>query len=136
MVQTVNEITKNISLLKLAKVCHYKPTWLAIKWLKGKGLIQEAGTKEYRGRKYPQYWLTGDGTIVAMLEGTKPEILVAETKRVYPDNASLACYLELASKLNPETFRVGFLALNRKSLLEPVDLATMFLHPIPNTELL
>lgn len=48
-----------------------------------------------------------------------------EAKKIYPDDSMLACSLELVSKLNPETFRIGFLAESRKCNLEPIDLTTM-----------
>jgi hypothetical protein len=124
--QTINEITKSIPRLKLAEACHYKPTWLALKWLREKGLIKEAGIKEYRGRKYPQFWLTDDGAYVALAEGASLNNLLAKAKQIYPDNKNLICYLKIASKLNPEAIRVIYSSISKKGKLEPVDLNTIF----------
>jgi len=123
--QTINEITSNIPLLKLAKVCHYKPTWMAVKWLGKKGLVREAGKKEYRGREYPQFWLTSDGVLVALTEGAPLERLLARTKEIYPKDETLACYLEVVSRLNPDIIRLAYSALRRKGKIEPIDLATI-----------
>lgn len=124
--QTINEIVKNIPILGLAKVCHYKPTWLAVKSLGEKGVIHEVGVKEYRGRKYPQFWLTDDGLLVALTEGGTVEHLLQLTKQIYPNNRTLACYLEVASQMNPEIVRILYSAFNRSGKIEPADLAMVF----------
>lgn len=123
--QTVNEISANIPRLQLAQTCHYKPTWLAVKSLIKKGYIQQAGMKSYRGRKYPQFWLTDNGIFLAMIEGERFTDLLAKTKQIYPDNDTLACYLEVSSKLNPDIFRVAFSALKQKGKIESSDVITM-----------
>jgi len=123
--QTINEIKTNIPLLKLAHVAHYKPTWLAVKSLGQKGLIQKVGAKEYRGRKYPTYWLTDEGVLVALIEGANPETLLKKTKEIFPENQILLYCLEIAPKLNLEVFEIGYLAVKAKGKLEPIDLATI-----------
>ena len=119
--QTINEVVKNIPRLELAPASHYKPTWLAIKSLTEKGYIQAIGAKEYRGRQYPLYWLTGNGILLAFMEGTRLTHLLTETQRIYPDNITLACYLEIASKLDPNIFRTAFSALDKKGKIEPTS---------------
>lgn len=123
--QTINEVKENIPLLGLAKVSPYKSTWLAIKSLNKKGLIHKTGVKEYGGRKHSQFCITSNGVFLALDEGIPLNRLLVETKQIYPDNHTFICYLEVASKLNPEVLRIGYSALERKGKIEPVDLATM-----------
>jgi len=116
--QTINEIATGVSR-------SYKPSWTAFKSLKEKKLVKEASVKNYRGRAYPQYWLTDDGTLIALSEGADLDRLLELTKQIYPKNQTLACYLEVVSKINPDVIRVGYSALRQKGKLEPIDLATM-----------
>lgn len=125
--QTKNEINTNIPLLKLAKKAHYKPTWVAIKSLTKKGLIQEVGTKHRRGQNYPKHWLTEEGIIVALIEGANPETLLNNTREIFPKNRTLLCYLEIASKLNPKIFGIAYSAIKTKGKLEPIDLIAISL---------
>ena len=125
--QTINEIKTNIPRLEflLTRVCHYKPTWLAVKWLRQKRLVKKVGIKEYRGRKYPRYWLTSEGVMAALIEGANPETLLNKTRKIYPKNEILQYSLEIAPKLNPKVFKIGYSAIRSKGKLEPVDLATI-----------
>lgn len=125
--QTINEIKKNIPQLELPHThrCHYKPTWLAVKSLNQKGVIHKTGLKEYRGRRYPRFWLTDEGVVVAVIEGIDPSDLLQKTKETYPNNQILLYFLEIAPKLNPQVFRIGYSAIKNKGKLEPVDLATI-----------
>lgn len=127
--QTINEIKTNIPRLQyaLARATHYKPTWLAIKSLGKKGLVQEIGTKEYRGRKYPTYWLTDEGILVALIEGANPETLLKKTREIFPENHTLLYCIEIIPKLNPRVLEIGYSAVRTKGKLEPIDLATILL---------
>ena len=118
--QTINEIKTNIP-----PRAHYKPTWLAIKSLGQKGLVQEVGTKEHRGRKYPKHWLTDEGVLAALIEGANPETLLKKTREIFPENQILLYCLEIAPKLNPKVFEIGYSAVKTKGKLEPIDLATI-----------
>jgi len=121
--KTINEIKTNIP-----PPAHYKPTWLAIKSLTQKGLVQEVGTKEYRGRKYPKHWLTDEGVMHAyIIEGANPETLLKKTRETFPENQILLYCLEIAPKLNPKVFEIGYSAVKTKGKLEPIDLATILL---------
>jgi|YelNatPaOPRAMG01_1025707.scaffolds.fasta_scaffold68202_2 hypothetical protein len=68
--QTINETVNNMK-----PKGHYKPTWIAFKSLKAKGLIQKQGSKTYLGRKYPQFWLTEKGIVSALVNGANPKTL-------------------------------------------------------------
>ena len=96
-------------------------------------MIKEIGIKEYRGRKYPQFWFTDDGAAVALAEGADLSSLLAKTKEVYPDKKSLVCQLKIASKLSPEIIRVMYSAFSKKGKLEQVDL-NMILFTYLQTE--
>lgn len=126
--QTINEIKNNIPQLEPAYTfkSHYKPTWMAVKSLIRKNLIHQTTSKEYRARKYPRYWLTDEGVVAAVIEGVDPNDLLKKTRELYPDNQILLYFLEIAPKLNPEVFRIGYSAIKNKGKLEPIDLATIF----------
>jgi len=118
--QTINETVKSISK-------HYKPSWIAFKSLEEKGLVKKIGKKSYRGREYPEFWLTVEGVLVAMLEGASSIDLLNKVNEVYPENKILQYCLEVAPKLNPEVFRLFLSAIRSKGKLEPIDMATIFL---------
>ena len=119
---TINEVKT-----KIPPPAHYKPTWLAIKSLRQKGLVQDVGTKPHRGRDYPTHWLTDEGVLVALLEGANPETLLQKTRDIFPENRALLYYLEIAPKLNQEVLEIGYSAVRTKGKLEPIDLATIML---------
>jgi len=123
--QTINEIKKNILLLKLAPHSHYKSTWQAVQWLSKKNLVQKVTVKEYRGRKYPRFWLTDQGIVVALIDGVDSSILLERTREIYPDHGALLYSLEIAPKLNPEVFRIGYSMIKNKGKLELPDLVTI-----------
>lgn len=125
--QTINEIKNNIPQLEPAHTSksHYKPTWMAVKSLIQKNLVHQIALKKYRGRKYPKLWLTDEGVIAAVIEGVDPNGLLKKTRDLYPDNQILLYFLEIAPKLNPEVFRIGYSAIKSKGKLEPIDLATI-----------
>src|SRR3972149_6880459 len=100
---------------------------------KGKRLDSRSWIKKYRGRKYPQFWLTDDGAHVAQAEGASLSNLLAKTKQIYPDNKNLICYLKIASKLNPEIVKIVYSTMSKKGKLEPVDL-NMILFTYLQTE--
>ena len=114
--------TKNKIVTNLPPRAHYKSTWLSIKSLTQKGLIQEVGTKEYNKRKYPTHWLTYEGIFVALIEGANPETLLNKARETFPKNQTLLYFLEMASKLNPKIFGIAYSALKTKGTLTPFDL--------------
>jgi len=124
--QTINEIKNNIPKLGLAPRSHYKPTWVALESLSQKRLVEKVGVKDYRGRKYPRFWLTDIGVLIALIQGADSNHLLALASQVYPENKILSYFLEIAPKLNPSVFRIGYSALKDKGKLEPLDLITIF----------
>jgi hypothetical protein len=118
--QTINGTARSIK-------SHYKPSWIAFKSIEEKGLVKKIGKKSYRGREYPEFWLTVEGVLVAMLEGASSIDLLSRVNEVYPENKILQYCLEVAPKLNPEVFRLFLSAIRSKGKLEPIDMATIFL---------
>jgi hypothetical protein len=55
---------------------HYKPTWIAFKSLKAKGLIQKQGSKNLsRPKNIHSFWLTEKGIVSALVNGANPKTL-------------------------------------------------------------
>jgi hypothetical protein len=117
--QTINKTSEEIE--------HgYKPTWTSFNSLIKKGIVIKGKIWEYRGNKYPKYWLTEIGVFTALIEGASPSHLLAKTKEAYPNNQMLQYGLEMAPHLNLDIFRILLTALESKGKLEPADLGTMF----------
>jgi len=90
--QTINETAQNTS-------SHYKATWTAFKSLKKKGLIKKQNVKEYRSRKYPQYWLTMDGLVAALKNGADLHKAKENMQDVLGKHESIDLFFELAVAL-------------------------------------
>ena len=118
--QTKNKIASGVSR-------SYKPTWIAFNSLKGKKLIKETDVKTWRGREYRQFWLTDDGSIIALAEGADPDRLLELTKQIYPENQTLACYIEVLSKMSPHIVKIAYSALESKGKLETTDVINIIL---------
>ena len=119
--QTKNKIALGVSR-------SYKPTWTAFKSLKGKKLTKETDVKTYRGREYPQFWLTDNGVLIALAEGANPNRLLELTRQIYPKNQTLACYLEVLSKMSLHVIKIAYSALESKGKLEPTDVINILLN--------
>ena len=116
--QTINETVSKIE-------HHYKPTWIAFQSLERKGLIKKVNVKLYRGREYPQFWLSEEGIVLAFIEGVFKNALFKKAKEIYPDNKNLHAFLDFASIFNSEVWEIAYYAIRRKGTLEPIDLATI-----------
>jgi DNA-binding MarR family transcriptional regulator len=103
----------------------YKASWNALKSLENKGLITEINTGEYRGREYTRYWLTPAGVFIALIEGIKPETLLAKTLKIYPENKTLQCIIEASSVLGTDMYKIAYPAILSKRKLEKDDVALM-----------
>ena len=118
--QTINETVTSIEK-------SYKPTWVAFKSLEKKKLIWKTDAKEYRGRKYPRYWLTAKGIIISILEGADRVLILEESKRLFPDVQILHCFLELLEHLNPMVLRLGLNVVEKKGDMNFVGLMTILI---------
>jgi hypothetical protein len=116
--QTMNETAKTISK-------HYKPTWVAFKSLEKKKLVRKAATKDYNGRKYPSYWLTDKGMIMALIEGTTSDKLLTQTKILYPEAKNIHCALEMIPNINPEVMKLIYSYAKAKGKLGFAEVATL-----------
>jgi hypothetical protein len=118
--QTMNETAKAISK-------HYKPTWTAFKSLEKKNLIKKTTTKVHRKQKYPRYWLTDEGIIIALMEGASPDKLLEQTKILYPNAKTTHCFLEMIPFIHPEVTRMAYSSIKEKGKLGFIKVATLFL---------
>jgi hypothetical protein len=106
----------------------YKPTNIAFHSLQEKGILTKvkSDSDKYKGRRYPKFWLTEQGILTALNEGASPKDLLTQSRKVYPDNQILQCYLEMAPNLNPNIVTITLTALKNKGKLEPSDLGAIF----------
>ena len=118
--QTINETKKGIK-------GHYKSSWIAFNALGQKGLIKKTEAKDYRGRKYPRFWLTQGGIFVALVEGADAGSLLQRTVIVFPDEKTLQCCLELSPLLGLEGFKIGLSAIQDKGKLDYFDMMKIVL---------
>jgi hypothetical protein len=118
--QTVNQTVTAISK-------SYKPTWLAFNSLKRKKLIVKANVLEYRGRKYPRYWLTDEGIIMALMEGANAKKLLERTKSLCPDAEITHCFLEIMPLFDPEVVKMAYSNVKGKGKLGPIEVVTLIL---------
>lgn len=118
--QTKNEIAEATSK-------SYKPPWTTIKSLQKRKLIGIAKLKNYRGRKFPRYWLTDEGMIMALMEGASSDKLLAQTKILYPQAKIIHCFLEMMPFIDPEVTRMAYSSVKGKGKFGFVEVATLFL---------
>lgn len=117
--QTINETMKEIE-------GHYKSSWIAFDVLKGKGLIKDVTSKDYRGRHFPCFWLTELGVFLALSEGAEPKTLLMRTRDVYPENSSLQFLIEAVPILGKNAFDVLYMTALNKGVVEEADLTQVF----------
>jgi hypothetical protein len=118
--QTMNQTAEAISK-------SYKPSWIAFNSLEKKRLIGKADILDYRGRKYPRYWLTDEGMIMALMEGASSNKLLERTKILYPDAKIMHCFLEIMPFFDPEVIRMAYSNVKGKGKLGFIEVATLIL---------
>jgi hypothetical protein len=112
--QTINMTAKGIKK-------QYKSSWTAFNTLKQKGLIKKTDLKIHRNREYPLFWLTKEGIFVALVEGADATNLLQRTLKIYPNDKTLQCCLELSPLLGLEGFKIGLSAIQDKGKLDDSD---------------
>lgn len=115
--QTMNRTKENI-------MGHYKPTWQAFKSLQKKRLIRKVRDKDYKGRKYSEFWLTFDGVILSILEGESRGILSKHATGCLPKNEEterLLLTIELSKVLDRRWLEHLYFISRKKEELEPRD---------------
>lgn len=118
--QTINQTTSEI-----AK--SYKPTHTAFKSLEKKKLIGTAYSKPYRGQEYKCYWLTDIGMIMALMEGANSEKLLAQAKKVYPEDKNIHVFLEIAPSFHPEVVKMAYSSVKGKGKIGVAEVILLFL---------
>ena len=112
--QTINETVKGLK-------GHYKSSWVAFNALEKKKLIKKADVKTYRNREYPRYWLTQAGIFVALVERADVHSLLERTVKIYPDDKTLQCILEISPIVGLEGFQTALSAIQDKGKLDDSD---------------
>ncbi|MGA2768780.1 MAG: hypothetical protein ABSF24_10780 [Candidatus Bathyarchaeia archaeon] len=112
--QTINETNKGIS-------GDYKSSHIAFQTLKKKGLIKEVTSKPYRGREYPQLWLTDRGIFLALCQGARPQTILRRTLEIYPEDKGLQFVIEAVPILGKNAFDVLYLAASTNGQIEQTD---------------
>ena len=106
--------------------------------MKREGLVNQVLVKTYRGKEYPQYWLTPMGVYEVLINGVNSEKLFEMTKQLIPENSMLHCCLEIAPYISSEVFRIGVFAIKEKRKIQEVEAIAMMLaneqtHPTTET---
>jgi len=132
--QTINQTAKSIS-------GHYKATWIAFNSLEKKGLIEKVNAKIYRGREYPQFWLTLNGSITALLNNANEENVKQNALKLCKDNEeieALEVFFGIAKSLGPETvkkmykflltgnFELSFLPIDQTEIIKALSIAKQY----------
>jgi hypothetical protein len=119
--KTMNETAKAISK-------QYRPSWTAFRSLTKKNLIRKTSLlKFHRRQKYPRYWLTDEGIVMALTEGANPDKLLKQYKILYPDAESTHCFLEIASLIHPEVMKIAYSSIRGKDKLGTNEIIMLYL---------
>jgi len=113
--QTVNEASKALNK-------SYKSLWTALNSLKEKHLVQTVNVKSYRGREYPQFWVSPAGVLLALFEGIRSDNLLEKSLVIYPEDTNLQAILEVSPILGTEAFKFAFQVILIKGKLEQSDI--------------
>ena len=124
--KTINETAKEISKTKKGIPKNYKSVWIAFQTLEEKGLIKKTTTKIYRNRQFPCFWLTDLSVLLALHEGTKPEVLLKTTREIYPENKDLHFLIEAVPILGKHALDVLYLAAVNRGEINQTDLISIF----------
>ena len=119
--KTMNETAKAISK-------QYRPTWTAFKSLAKKNLITETRLRKfYRRQKYPRYWLTDKGMVMALMESANPDKLLKQTKILYPNAENTHCFLEIAPLIHPEVMKIAYSSIRGRDKLGINEIIILYL---------
>jgi hypothetical protein len=99
----------------------YKSLWIAFESLKGKDLIKQAKTKFWRGREYPQFWLTDRGILLALYLGADPQTVLTKTIEIYPEDKDSQFLIEFASVFRRRARNALYLATISERPITDID---------------
>lgn len=69
-----------------------------------KHLMKRVGEKEYRKREFDTSWLTDQGIIFALGSGVNAQVLLCNTKKVYPKEPLLHLLVKFKQDLGQKPF--------------------------------
>jgi predicted transcriptional regulator len=118
--QTINQTAKAISK-------GYRPTWTAFNSLENKKIIIKTGNKNYRNQDFPCYWLTDEGMIMSLMEGSDANKLLERTKILYPNADAAHIFLEVIPMFDPQILKLSYNYAKAKGKLEFVEVAQVIL---------
>jgi len=117
--QTINECVAKIK-------HHYKATWIAFQSLEKKGLIQKIDIKEYRGRQYPQFWLSFEGILLSISEKAPKEALRQNIEKYLTEpetKEAILLTMDLADIVGEKFLRRAYSLFINEGKIELLDLA-------------
>jgi len=100
LLHLAHEGAKTRNEVKEAVGSAYKNILFAFNSLLKKGLIKRVGTKIYRQRKFPQFWLTNPGMLIALSNNANPDILKKNAEKIYGKSEELDFLIDM-SKIAP-----------------------------------
>jgi hypothetical protein len=121
--------TANKTSIKIDK--SYKPTNTAFKTLEEKNLITETKIKNYRNRKYSEFWLTDEGIIMAILEGANIEKLSKQAQNLRPDNKALHLFLEIAPYIDRQIIEMTYSSVRETGEIDFMDVMSLLFLQAP-----
>jgi hypothetical protein len=111
---------------------HYKASWNAFKRLEAMKIITKVGLKDYQNVKYPRFWVTEDGAVLALCEGADPKRVLKRALEIYPDNRNLHFALEIMPIFGLDAFKLVCSAFAKKGKLEDSDKAQIYATQMQN----
>jgi hypothetical protein len=118
--QTINQIANEIDK-------DYSNTHTAFKSLIRKKLVTKTGTKRYREQEFTCYWLTDEGILIALMEGTSADKLLEKTRTLYPDAKVTHCFLQIMPLFDPAVIRMAHSNVKGKGKLGSIELVQLIL---------
>jgi hypothetical protein len=122
--QTVNETS-----IKIDK--SYKPTSTAFKTLEKMNLITETKIKNYRNRKYSEFWLTDEGIVLAILEGANQEKMSKQTQELRPDDKALHLFLDIAPYIDRQIIEMTYSSVKESGELDFMNVMNVLFLQAP-----
>jgi len=122
---TRNEIATNLK-------AHKKSSSNAFKSLQTMKLITKVGLKDYQNVKYPLFWVTEDGAVLALCEGADQKRVLRNAFKIYPSNRNLHFALEIMPIFGMDAFKLVCSAFAKKGKLEDSDEAQIYATQIHN----
>ena len=123
-------MTKNETATTLNE--HSKSTSEAFKKLQTMKLVTKVGLKEYQTVKYPRFWVTEDGAILALCEGADQKSVLKRALEIYPTNRNLHYILEIIPIFGLDAFKLVCSAFAKKGKLEDSDKRKIFATQMEN----